>query len=128
MTRPWIPKPFIPNNTDGVATLMKTGFGDIMQQAQQVQEQLQRARDEIMRLEVTGESGAGMVKVIMKGNHDIKRVEIDPALLRENKEMLEDLIAAAVNDANRRVEKETEGRMAQLTSGLNLPAGLKLPL
>ena len=107
---------------------METGFGDIMKQAQQMQEQLQRARDEIMRLEITGESGAGMVKVIMKGNHDIKCVEIDPALLREEKEMLEDLIAAAVNDANRRVEKETESRMAQLTSGLNLPAGIKLPL
>jgi DNA-binding YbaB/EbfC family protein len=65
-----------------------------------------------------------MVKVIMRGNHDIKRIEIDPALVREDKEMLEDLIAAAVNDANRRVEKETEGRMSKLASGMNLPPGL----
>lgn len=106
---------------------MTNGFTDIMKQAQQMQESLQRAREEIMRMEITGESGAGMVKVTITGNHDVKRIEIDPALLSEDKSMLEDLVAAAVNDANRRVEKETEARMTRFTAGLNLPPGFKLP-
>jgi DNA-binding YbaB/EbfC family protein len=106
---------------------MKGGFGDIMQQAQKMQENMQRAQEEIAATEVQGESGAGMVKVIMTGRHDLKRVEIEPSLLAGDKEMLEDLIAAAVNDANRRVEKATQDKMSSVASGLELPAGLKLP-
>ncbi len=106
---------------------MKGGFGDIMKQAQQMQENLQRVQEEITDTEVQGEAGAGMVKVIMTGRHDVKRVEIDPSLFSADKEMLEDLVAAAVNDANRRVEKATQDRMADITSGFNLPAGFKLP-
>ncbi|MBT7951409.1 MAG: YbaB/EbfC family nucleoid-associated protein [Gammaproteobacteria bacterium] len=106
---------------------MKGGIGDIMKQAQQVQENLQKKQEEIANTEVRGESGAGMVKIVMTGRHDVKRVEIDPALLKDDKEMLEDLIAAAVNDANRRVEKLSQDKMSDLTAGLNLPAGMKLP-
>jgi DNA-binding YbaB/EbfC family protein len=106
---------------------MKGGIGDIMKQAQQVQENLQKKQEEIANTEVSGESGAGMVKIVMTGRHDVKRVEIDPALLKDDKEMLEDLIAAAVNDANRRVEKLSQDKMSDLTAGLNLPAGMKLP-
>lgn len=106
---------------------MKGGLGDIMKQAQQMQENLQKAQEEITRMEVTGESGAGMVRITMTGKHDVKKVEIDPSLIGEDKDMLEDLIAAAVNDANRRVEKNTQERMSGLTAGLNLPDGMKLP-
>ena len=106
---------------------MKGGFGDIMQQAQKMQENMQRVQEEIAATEVQGEAGAGMVKVIMTGRHDVKRVEIEPSLLSGDKEMLEDLVAAAVNDANRRVEKATQDKMASVASGLELPAGLKLP-
>ena len=106
---------------------MKGGFGDIMKQAQQMQENLQRVQEEITDTEVQGEAGAGMVKVIMTGRHDVKRVEIDPSLFSADKEMLEDLVAAAVNDANRRVEKATQDKMADITSGFSLPAGFKLP-
>ena len=98
-----------------------------MQQAQKMQENMQRAQEEIAATEVQGEAGAGMVKVIMTGRHDLKRVEIEPSLLAGDKEMLEDLIAAAVNDANRRVEKATQDKMSSVASGLELPAGLKLP-
>ncbi len=106
---------------------MKGGFGDIMQQAQKMQENMQRVQEEIAATEVQGEAGAGMVKVIMTGRHDLKRVEIEPSLLTADKEMLEDLIAAAVNDANRRVEKATQDKMANVASGMGLPAGFKLP-
>ena len=106
---------------------MKDGMGNIMKQAQQMQENLQKAQNEIANLEVTGESGAGLVKIIMTGRHDIKRVVIDPGLMNDDKEMLEDLLAAAVNDANRRVEETTQNRMSELTAGLGLPAGIKLP-
>ncbi len=107
--------------------MMKDGMGNIMKQAQQMQENLQKAQDEIANLEVTGEAGTGLVKVTMTGRHDVKRVEIDPSLMSDDKEMLEDLLAAAVNDANRRVEKTTQSKMSELTSGMGLPAGLKLP-
>ena len=106
---------------------MKGGFGDIMKQAQKMQENMQRMQDEIASTEVTGEAGAGMVKVTMTGRHDVKRVDIDPSLLSTDKEMLEDLVAAAVNDANRRVEKASQDKMADVASGLGLPPGLKLP-
>ena len=106
---------------------MKGGIGDIMKQAQQVQENLQKTQEEIANTEVSGEAGAGMVKVIMTGRHDVKKVEIDPALIKDDMEMLEDLIAAAVNDANRRVEKLSQDKMSSLTAGLNLPAGMNFP-
>ncbi len=106
---------------------MKGGLGNIMKQAQQMQENMQKAQEEIAKLEVTGESGAGMVKITMTGRHDVKKVTIDPTLLGDDKDMLEDLIAAAVNDANRRVEKMTQEKMSGLTAGMNLPAGMKLP-
>jgi DNA-binding YbaB/EbfC family protein len=106
---------------------MKGEMGNIMKQAQQMQENLQIAQEEIAKLEVIGESGAGLVKVTMTGRHDVKRVEVDPSIMNEDKEMLEDLIAAAVNDANHRVEKTTQGKMSELTAGMGLPAGMKLP-
>jgi len=103
---------------------MKGGFGNILKQAQEMQENLQKAQQELSTLEVTGESGGGMVKVVMTGRHDVKRVMIEAALLDEGKEMLEDLIAAAVNDANRRVEQIGREKMASMAAGLNLPPGL----
>ena len=106
---------------------MKNGFGDIMKQAQAMQEKLQQAQAEIANIEVVGEAGAGLVKVVMNGKHELQRVTIDPALLKDDKEMLEDLVAAAVNDAGRRLERTSREKMSGLTAGLNLPAGLKLP-
>lgn len=106
---------------------MKGGFGNIMKQAQQMQEQMQKAQEELVNVEVTGEAGAGMVKVTMTGRHDVKHVEIDPSLLEDDKEMLEDLLAAAINDANRRVETATQEKMSEMTAGMGLPAGFKLP-
>ncbi|MCP4041610.1 MAG: YbaB/EbfC family nucleoid-associated protein [Gammaproteobacteria bacterium] len=106
---------------------MKGGLGNIMKQAQQMQENLQKAQEELANMEVTGESGAGMVCVVMTGRHDVRRVSIDPVLMGEDKEMLEDLLAAAVNDAVQKVEKSSKERMAGLTAGMNLPGGLKLP-
>jgi len=98
-----------------------------MKQAQQMQEGMQKAQEEIAKMEVTGKSGAGLVKITMTGKHDVKNVIIDPTLLGDDKDMLEDLIAAAVNDANRRVENMTQEKMSGLTAGMNLPAGMKLP-
>lgn len=106
---------------------MKGSMGNIMKQAQQMQENFQKAREEIANMEVTGESGAGLVRITMTGQHDVKRVEIDPSVITDDKDMLEDLIAAAVNDANRRVEKTTQDKMSEITSGMGLPAGIKLP-
>ena len=106
---------------------MKDGIGNIMKQAQQMQESMQKAQEEIAKMEITGESGAGLVKITMTGKHDVKNVIIDPTLLGDDKDMLEDLIAAAVNDANRRVENMTQEKISGLTAGMNLPAGMKLP-
>ena len=106
---------------------MKSAFGDIMKQAQKVQENMQRAQEEIATVEVQGEAGAGMVKVVMTGKHDVKQVDIEPALLAGDREMLEDLIAAAMNDANRRVEKAVQDKMSDAASAFGLPAGFKLP-
>ncbi|MER2491431.1 YbaB/EbfC family nucleoid-associated protein [Catenovulum sediminis] len=103
------------------------GLGNMMKQAQQMQERMQKAQQEIANMEVIGESGAGMVKVTMLGNHNVKRVEIDPSLLDDDKEMLEDLMAAAVNDAVRRVEKQNQEKMAEITGGMQLPPGMKMP-
>ena len=103
------------------------GLGDIMKQAQQMQEKVQKLQEEIANTEVTGESGAGLVKVVMTGRHDVKSVSIDDALLSEDKEILEDLVAAAMNDAVRRAENNQKDRMSSLTAGIPLPPGFKLP-
>lgn len=107
--------------------MIKGGIGNLMKQAQQMQENLQKAQAQIAEMEVEGVSGAGLVKVIMTGKHDVKRVSIDPSLMQDDKEMLEDLIAAAVNDAVRRVEAATQEKLAAVTAGMPLPPGLKLP-
>jgi DNA-binding YbaB/EbfC family protein len=106
---------------------MKGGLGDIMQQAQKMQAELARVQEEIAEREVTGESGAGLVRVTMTGRHDVRRVEIDPSVLQEEKVVLEDLLAAAVNDAVRRVEASNREAMAEVTGGMSLPPGFKMP-
>ena len=105
---------------------MKGGFGNMMKQAQKLQEDMQRAQEELANMEVTGQSGGGMITVVMTGRHDLKRVSIDDSLMGDDKEMLEDLVAAAVNDAVRQLEERTQERMAGMTAGLNIP-GMKLP-
>ena len=108
---------------------MKGGLGNLgnlMKQAQQMQQNMQKAQDELSAIEVEGQSGAGAVKVVMTCKHDVRRVSIDAAVM-DDKEMLEDLIAAALNDATRRVESTTAERMAGFSAGLNLPPGMKLP-
>ncbi|TKB49061.1 YbaB/EbfC family nucleoid-associated protein [Ferrimonas sediminicola] len=105
----------------------KGGMGNLMKQAQQMQEKMQQAQAEIAAMEVTGEAGAGMVKVTMTGSHSVRRVEIDPSLMEDDVEMLEDLIAAACNDAARRVEETSKEKMAALTGGMGLPPGFKMP-
>ena len=104
---------------------MNSGIGDIMDQARKMQENMQRIQEEIAATEVRGESGAGMVTVIMNGTHDVKRVEIDPSLLTSDKVMLEDLIAAAVNDANRRVEKARPGQDGRCDLCARPPCGFE---
>ena len=106
---------------------MKGGMGNIMKQAQEMQANMEKVQKELADAEVIGESGAGLVKVTMNGRHDVKRVVIDPELMKDDKEMVEDLVAAAVNDANRRVETMTQERMAGVTAGMGLPPGMKLP-
>jgi DNA-binding YbaB/EbfC family protein len=106
---------------------MKGNIGNLMKQAQQLQANMQRAQAEIATLEVTGEAGGGMAKVVMTGKHEVKRVTLDPALIGDDKEMLEDLIAAAINDAVQRVERTTQEKMSSLMGGMNLPPGLKMP-
>lgn len=106
---------------------MKAGLGNILKQAQKMQEDLQKAQEQLAREEVSGESGGGMVKVTMTGRHEVKRVEIDPSLLEEDKEMLEDLVAAAVNDAVTRVTEKAQQNMSELTAGMPIPPGMKMP-
>jgi nucleoid-associated protein EbfC len=106
---------------------MKGGLGNLMKQAQEMQANMQKAQEEIASMEVTGESGGGMVKIIMTGKYEVRRVSIDDSLLADDKDMLEDLVAAAINDASHKVEATTQQRMSGLTSGLNLPPGMKLP-
>ena len=105
---------------------MKGGLGNIMKQAQAMQENMQKAQEELASVEVSGEAGGGLVKVTMTCRHDVRRIEIDPALLEDEKEVLEDLVAAAFNDAVRKVESTTKEKMSGLTAGLNIP-GMKLP-
>ncbi len=98
-----------------------------MKKAQQMQENMQKAQAELAGKEVTGESGGGMVSVVMRGTHEVNRVSIDPALADEGMDMLEDLVAAAINDAVHKVEKSNQAVMQEMTAGLNLPPGFKLP-
>jgi len=107
---------------------MKGSISDLMKQAQFLQAELKKAQDDMARVEVTGEAGAGLVAVVMTGRYDVKRVSIDDSVLAEEKQVLEDLLAAAVNDAVRKVESRNQNAMSGLASGLNLPAGFKLPL
>jgi hypothetical protein len=106
---------------------MKGGLGNLMKQAQQMQADMQKAQEELASMEVTGQSGGGLVTVTMTGKHEVRRVAIDDSLLADDKDMLEDLVAAAINDAVHKVESTTQERMAGLTSGINLPPGMKLP-
>ena len=106
---------------------MKNQLAGLMKQAQAMQENMKQAQEAIAAMEVEGVSGAGLVKVLMTGRHDVKRVVIDPTLLAEDKDMLEDLVAAAVNDAVRKVELASQEKMAGLTAGMPLPPGFKLP-
>ena len=106
---------------------MKSGLGDLMKQAQQLQDQMQKAQEQLAAAEVTGEAGAGLVKVVMTGRHDVRRVTIDPSLLSEDKEIIEDLLAAAVNDAVRRVEDKNREMMSSMTQGMGIPPGFKMP-
>ncbi len=106
---------------------MKGPLGNIMKQAQRMQEDMERAQAELAAMEIVGESGGGMVRVVMLGNRDVKSVKIDPVLIGDEVDMLEDLVAAAFNDAVRKVETVSKEKMAGMTAGLNLPAGFKLP-
>jgi len=106
---------------------MKGGIGNLMKQAQQMQASLQQAQEELANIEVNGEAGGGLVTVQMTGRHDVKRVSIDESLMQDDKEMLEDLLAAAVNDAVRKVEAANQEKMASVTGGMNMPPGMKLP-
>jgi DNA-binding YbaB/EbfC family protein len=107
--------------------MMKNQLAGLMKQAQQMQDNMKKAQDDLAQTEVEGQSGAGLVRIAMTCRHDVKRVTIDPSLLGEDKDMLEDLLAAAINDAVRRVEAATQEKMAGLTMGMPMPPGFKLP-
>ncbi len=106
--------------------MMKGGLGGLMKQAQAMQENMKKAQEQLAQMEVEGQAGAGMVKVVMTGAHEVRRVSIDPSVM-DDREMLEDLVAAALNDAVRRGEALSKEKMAGFTAGLNLPPGFKLP-
>jgi DNA-binding YbaB/EbfC family protein len=106
---------------------MKGGLGNLMKQAQEMQASMKKAQEELASMEVTGASGGGLVNVVMTGKHEVRRISIDDSLLGDDKDMLEDLVAAAINDAVHKVESTTQERLASLTGGLNLPPGMKLP-
>ncbi len=107
--------------------MMKNQLAGLMKQAQAMQENLKKAQEELATIEVEGQSGAGLVKVLMTCKHDVKRVAIDPSLFDEDRDMLEDLVAAAFNDALRRAEETSAEKMGKLTAGLPLPGGMKFP-
>mgnify|MGYP000918292952 CR=1 FL=1 len=107
--------------------MMKNQLAGLMKQAQQMQENMRKMQEQLATVEVEGQSGAGLVKVTMTCKHDVKRVSIDPSLLGDDKDMLEDLVAAAMNDAVRKVEATTQEHMSGMTAGLGLPPGFKLP-
>ncbi len=102
-------------------------MGNMMKQAQMMQERLQKAQDEIAKMEVVGESGAGLVKITITGSHEVRRVEIDDSIFKDDKEIVEDLLAAAYNDAHRRIEEASKEKMGSVTAGMQLPPGVKLP-
>lgn len=104
-----------------------SNFGNMMKQAQALQRSMEKAQQEMAEMEVTGEAGGGMVKITMNGRHEARRVQIEPAVIGDDREMLEDLIAAAINDAVRKVEARTQEKMSGLMSGMKLPPGMKLP-
>lgn len=106
---------------------MKGVMGNMMRQAQKIQEDMQKAQEEIANMEVEGQAGGGMVKVVMNGRHEIRKVNLDDSLMSDDKEMIEDLLAAAVNDAVRKLEQQSKEKMSGLTEGLSLPGGIKLP-
>lgn len=106
---------------------MKGGIGQLMKQAQEMQANMKKAQEEMASITVTGESGAGMVRITMNCQHEVRSVEIDDSLVGDDKEMLEDLIVAAFNDSIRKVEKTVQEKFSGMTSGLNLPPGMKLP-
>ena len=108
--------------------MMKGGMGNMMKQAQQMQEKMQQIQAEVDRMEVTGEAGAGLVRLVMTGRHDVKSVSLDDSLMQEDKELLEDLLAAAVNDAVRKVDSASKERMSSVTAGMGLPPGMKLQI
>jgi DNA-binding YbaB/EbfC family protein len=107
--------------------MMKNQLAGLMQKAQKMQEDMKRLQDELAATEVEGQSGAGLVKVVMTCKHDVRRVSIDPSLVGDDRDMLEDLVAAAFNDAVRRAETVSQDKMAALTAGMPLPPGMKLP-
>ena len=107
--------------------MMKGGLGNLMKQAQQMQENMKKMQEQLATVEVEGQSGAGMVKVVMTCRHQVKRISIDDSLIGDDKEMLEDLIATAINDAIRQVESTTQEKMGGFTAGMGLPPGMKLP-
>lgn len=107
--------------------MMKGGIGGLMKQAQKMQENMKKMQEQLASVEVEGAAGAGMVKVTMTCRYDVKRVAIDPSLLADDKDMLEDLVAAAMNDAVRKVESTSQEKMGSLTSGMGLPPGFKMP-
>lgn len=107
--------------------MMKAGLGNLMKQVQQVQDNMTKMQETLASVEVEGAAGAGMVKVTMTCKHDVRRVAIDPSLMGDDREMLEDLIAAAMNDAVRKVETTVQEKMASVTAGLPIPPGMKLP-
>jgi len=107
--------------------MMKGGMAGLMKQAQQMQEKMAQMQEELAKAEVTGQSGAGLVSVVMNGRHDVKRVSLDDSLMQEDKDVLEDLIAAAVNDAVRKIEANSQDKMSGMTSGMQLPPGFKMP-
>ena len=106
---------------------MKGNIGQMMKQAQMMQENMRRMQEQLGTIEVEGQSGSGMVKVLMTCKHEVRRVSIDPSLAGDDREMLEDLLVAAINDAERKVEATVTEKMGGLTAGMGLPAGLKLP-
>ena len=106
---------------------MKNNLGNLMKQAQKMQADMQKMQDEIATMEVTGQSGGGLVSVVMTGQHELRRVTIDESLMGDDKDMLEDLIAAAVNDASQRLDAQSKEKMSSVTAGLNLPPGMKMP-
>ncbi len=121
------PAPAILVGVSRAEPMMKGGIGNLLKQAQKMQEDMKLAQERLAQEEVVGESGAGLVKVTMNGRYQVSRVEIDPTLMNDDKEMLEDLITAAVNGASQRIAEKAKENMAELTAGLPLPPGMKLP-